>query len=345
MDIEFHEVRLHAYLVEVPNHPGVRLLLAARRTDLDEDAASLRRWMGLAFALALLTTVLLTSGVVRRLTHVHQRIAEVAGRVAADDLSARVGAVSGDREIVALAKNVDDMVARLEVLLRAQQRFIANAAHELRSPLTALYGVLSQALRRVRDNEAYRESIAEALESAKQLRVLTEDLLALARLGHRDEQRPEPIDLTLAVRESVAALQTQADAAGVTVAVDCEPLPVLGRKLDLLRMVRNLVENAIRHAPRGSVVQVQGRRRAGRAELVVADEGPGVAPDDVERIFQPFFRGARDRSESVGAGLGLAICREIASTHQGALELRPSVRGACFVFTMPLAEGGSTVLS
>lgn len=331
------ETRLRALLVDVPRYPGVRLLLAAPRTDLDRDAAFLRRSTGSVFGLALLATMLLISVIIRRLTRVHQRVADVARRVAAEDLSARVGPVSGDREIVALAKNVDDMVERLEFLLRSQQRFIANAAHELRSPLTALYGVLSQALRRSRDNASYRDSIREALDSTEQLKVLAEDLLALARLGNATEERVDLVDLTEVCRDAIASLHAEAKERGVMLVFSCESMVAQGRRLDLVRVVRNLVENAIRHAPAGSSVAVRGVRSGLLAEVTVTDSGPGVPPGDEDRVFQPFFRGALERSQSVGTGLGLAIAREIAVRHRGVLQLRPSETGACFVFAIPLA--------
>ncbi|NVL83830.1 histidine kinase dimerization/phospho-acceptor domain-containing protein, partial [Escherichia coli] len=115
-------------------------------------------------------TVLVTWRVVRRLTRGHEAIAETARRVAAGDLGARTALRSGDEEVVQLAHDVDEMVRRLEILVEGQQRFIAHAAHELRSPLTALYGELQLAVRRSRSADEYRATIEEALDSARRLK-------------------------------------------------------------------------------------------------------------------------------------------------------------------------------
>jgi two-component system, OmpR family, sensor kinase len=333
----FGDLHLRGMVSPIPNHPGTALLLAAPRSDLDGDSRYLRRAMAVAFGLSILLTVALTSGVVRRLTQVHERIALVARRVSAQDMSARVGEVRGDGEIVQLAGDIDRMIDRIELLLRNQTDFITHAAHELRSPLTALYGELSHALRRSRDADQYREAIDEALDATRRLMALADDLLALARIGRVPDLQPVPVNLGEICREALAMVAREAEAGEVEVELRVEPMQVLGEPMDLVRLVRNLLENAIGHAPANSRVELDGSIDGALASLRVRDYGTGITPDDAERIFQPFFRGSRERaSQRPGSGLGLAIAGELAKQYGGTLELAEvSGPGACFVVRLP----------
>jgi two-component system heavy metal sensor histidine kinase CusS len=332
--------RLRGLVIEIPGHPGTSLLLAAPRRDLDRNSRYLAQVMALVFGFAFVTTLVLSSGVVRRLTRVHQRIAEVARRVSGRDAHARVGRVDGAPEIVQLAHDIDQMIERLELLLEAQSTFIAHAAHELRSPLTSLYGELSHALRRSRDADQYRAAIEEALDATRRLKDLAEDLLALARIG-RDRSPPTSlVELGEVCSEAVAMVGSEARARGIRIETRVDPMTVRGDGMDLARLVRNVLENAIRHSPPSGVVELAGRREGDHATLRVRDQGPGITAEDGERIFQPFFRGGQERaSTGPGSGLGLAIAREIASHHGGALELQPeAASGACFVLRLPLVR-------
>jgi len=336
---DFYHSGLHlrGLVSAVPGSPGTSLLLAAPRTDLDGDARYLRRTMATAFAVAMLFTILLTSAVVRRLTTVHDRVARVARQVAAEDLDARVGTVHGAPEIVQLASDVDTMIERIAALLRNQSDFIAHASHELRSPLTALYGELSYTARRERSPEEYRRAIEEALHSTRRLMTLADDLLALARADRGPQQAPRRVDLEEIVNEAVAVVHREARSRGVQIDVAGVDHEVRGRSLDLSRVLRNLVENAVTHAPDGSTVEIRGSREGSLVRVSVRDFGPGVSPDDAPHVLQPFFRGSRERaSERPGTGLGLAIANEILRQHpEGQLELA-SVEGpgACFVVTL-----------
>jgi two-component system heavy metal sensor histidine kinase CusS len=151
--------------------------------------------MTTVFGLALLWTLLVAVVVVWRLTRDHRTIAVVARRVAAGDFDARIRMLSGDREVMQLAQDIDAMIDHLGVLIGLQQRFIANAAHELRSPLTTLYGELSHALRRSREPAEYERAIQEALGATQRLRRLTDDLLAVARSVRDGVERAHGIRL------------------------------------------------------------------------------------------------------------------------------------------------------
>jgi two-component system heavy metal sensor histidine kinase CusS len=340
-DMWWNNEHVRAVLVPVPDRQDASLLLLGTpRTDLDEDASELARRMAIAVLVAVVASAAATWWLARVLTRDHERIAAVARRVAAGDLAARVGPGSDDPEAARLGRDVDEMIARLGVLLETQQLFIANASHELRSPVATMLGELSFALRKERDPAAYREAIEDALGAARRLKVLTDDLLALARVGGADLER-ERIRLSEVTRAAARSARPAAEARDVAIDVACDDCEVEGHAGDLERLVRNLVENAVRHSPRGGRVCVDARREGGEARLVVSDEGPGVQRAVRERIFQPFFRlpaGRPGATDEGGAGLGLAIARTIARTHGGDLRVDDAVdapRGARFVVRLP----------
>lgn len=335
-DLWWNNEHLRAVLVPVPRAPERSFFLATSRTDLDGDNAYLARRMMAAAVVAVLLTGAATSWLARLFTRDHERITAVARAVAAGDLSARIGPGSGDPELGQLGRDVDEMIARMAVLVETQQRFIANASHELRSPVTTLLGELSFALRRDRDAASYRASLEDALGSTRRLKILTEDLLALARIGAADRER-EPVVISEVSEAAVASTRAEAEARGVTVETACAGAVVDGHAGDLQRLLRNLLENAIRHSPRGGCVRIEARTDAEHAEVRVSDDGPGVPPGARERIFEPFFRLPADRAEATGAGLGLAIGRSIARAHGGEIWLNDSARGAQFVVRIPVA--------
>jgi two-component system heavy metal sensor histidine kinase CusS len=327
---------LRGVLTAVPGDGERLLLLATPRTDIDGDARDLARKMVAALLIAVVASAVATSWLARVLTRDHDRIAAVARAVAAGDLSARIGALSKDPEIARLGRDVDEMISRLTVLLETQQLFIANASHELRSPIAALLGELSLALRRERDAASYREAIGEALGAARSLKILADDMLTLARIGATDVAL-ERVSLSDVTRAAVESTREAAETKNVRVEIVCGKSRVEGHPGDLTRLLRNLVENAIRHSPPGGSVRIETRSDSGSAYMQVSDDGPGVPPDLRERIFEPFFRLAADRADETGAGLGLAIGRSIARAHGGDLWVDDSARGARFVVRLPLS--------
>ena len=338
-DLWYGSESLRGVIVAIPEHDHEVLLLAAPRSDMEKDNDFLRRVMLLAALLSIGFTVLVTWRIVRRLTRGHEEIAEAARKVAAGDLGARVALTAGDDEVVQLARDVDEMVRRLAILVEGQQRFVAHAAHELRSPLTALYGELQLALRRSRSADEYRTSIEEALDSARRLKALAEDLLALARVGSEREAPHTPVALDEVARHAVTWVAREAERRHVVLAVDADGSMVLGHAIDLERLFRNLLDNAVRHCPDGGHVWLEAKSEGDMVHLSVADDGPGVPVEDRERVFDPFFRAATERQRDDGSGLGLAIVREIARVHGGdvVVEDGPGGRGARFRARLPAA--------
>ncbi len=329
---------LRAIFIRIPSHPGQRLLFALPRVQLEADSAFLGRTMAMALIAGIAAAAAVTFVIVRQLTRQHDFIADAARTVAAGDLGARVKIGSDDEDIVQLASDVNEMIVRLGLLVSSQQRFVAYAAHELRSPITALYGELQLATRKERTKEEYRQAIGEALDSARRLKTLAEDLLALARVGAETEPLHSPVQLRKVVEQAASEVTLAASEHKVNISVTCEDVTVDGRARDLGRVVRNLLDNAIRHSPAGSNVTVGLDLSGSLVKLWVQDEGPGVPPDDRDRIFEPFYRSAKDHDQDgPGAGLGLAIVQEIAKSHGGRIFVdTENEGGARFVLELPV---------
>lgn len=339
-DLWFRGEHLRGIVAAIPSHPGLELLLAASRTDLDSDAAFLSRAMAVVWALALLWASLVASWIIRRLTHSHQTIAEVVRRVASGDRSARITRPSRDVELAQLEQDINHMIERMSALVESHRRFIAHAAHELRSPLSSLLGELSHALRRPRDTEGYRQAIEEALDSTRRLKLLAEDLLVLARLDAGPSEAAQDVDALALARAAARDLESEAHERGVEVVIAGQPVQVPGRPRDLERMLRNLIENALRHSPPGQQVVIRCAEQEGSALLWVSDRGSGIPLAERERIFEPFYRGPEERAHGLpGSGLGLAIGREIARAHGGDITLLPqeSQPGSTFVIRLALS--------
>lgn len=258
---------------------------------------------------------------------------EVAG-ITATDLHRRVDAPPARDEVRALALTMNELLARLEASSDAQRRFVADAAHELRSPLAALHAQLEVGQRRG-DPTAWVESAPRMLADTARLARLVEDLLALARLDERSRpQRADLVDLDEVVFTQVAQLRPVSRVPLRTAQVSAGL--VRGDEDMLTRVVRNLLDNANRHA--ASQVEVALRTLDDVVELVVADDGPGIPAVDRDRVFRRFERldAARDR-DSGGSGLGLAIVHHAVATHGGTVQVEPSAAGARVVVRLPVA--------
>ena len=248
------------------------------------------------------------------------------------DLSARVP-VQGNDEVAELSRQFNAAATRIEALMRSHKSLLANASHELRSPLTRIRMGL-ELMGSGLPAPAFR---AEILRNIAELDQLVDEILLASRLDahEADVGTIEPVDLVGLAAEECARVDADLDAdAGA------DALEVAGVAKLLRRAVRNLLENARRYS--NGEITVIVRRMGTMAEVRVCDRGPGVPPDQRERIFEPFYRlpGASERAG--GVGLGLALVRSIASRHHGSVHCEDHTGGgACFVLRLPLHTGRS----
>jgi two-component system, OmpR family, phosphate regulon sensor histidine kinase PhoR len=228
---------------------------------------------------------------------------------------------------------------------RMRTDFVANASHELRTPLAALLGFIETLQGPARNDTPARERFLGIMaQQARRMTRLIEDLLSLSRVEMRQHQRPsDAMELRAAVAESLDALSHHANEAGVTISVDApeQPMMIRADRDDVLRLVDNLVGNAIRYGASGGKVQLTLRRQDQDAALSVRDFGPGIQADHLPRLTERFYRVDIQQSrESGGTGLGLAIVKHILLRHRGRMEIESEPgMGSTFTAFLPLSDG------
>jgi signal transduction histidine kinase len=242
-----------------------------------------------------------------------------AAAIDLDRIGERVAVPPTGDEVARLATTLNAMLDRIEHGVHEQHRLVADASHELRSPLAAMRAELDVSLRADDLQPAARAVLESAREEVDRMTRTVDDLLVLASLDEgRLELLVEPLDLRDVAERAVAKLRPLAGARGVTLTAGGAEAPALADAEHLDHALRNLVENAIKFGPEGGVVDVTTWARAGEVGVTVRDDGPGVEPDLREQVFDRFFRADPSRARATGGGgLGLAITREIALAHGG----------------------------
>ena len=231
-------------------------------------------------------------------------------------------------EVVPLTQAINSLLERLRASFAAQRNFVADAAHELRSPLTALrlqLGLLSRAPTPAAQTEAL-EALSNGIDRATRL---VEQLLTLARNEHGAvEEHPESVEIGETTRLAVSDVVAMADARRIEISLEArQPFRIMGNATALRILVRNLVDNAVRYTPEGSRVTIATGADNGRAVLLIDDSGEGIPAAERDRVFDRFYRRSNGGDTSTGSGLGLAIVRTIAEQHGADVILETSPLG------------------
>jgi two-component system OmpR family sensor kinase len=247
------------------------------------------------------------------------------------------------QELLPLVEQLNALLARLEGSLDAQRRFLADAAHELRSPVAAL-ALQVQLAARAHSPAAREAAFHELAHGVERARRLVQQLLDFARLEPGVQAEPfAAMDLSRLVREVVGRYAAQAEAQEVDLGADAPAAtPMLGSEPELRALLENLVDNALRYAPRESAVTVSVRPHQGAIELAVVDAGRGIPVGERERVFERFHRVAGDHTR--GSGLGLAISKAIVERHEGSIALSDAcsdagLPGLAVVIRLPVQSG------
>jgi two-component system, OmpR family, sensor kinase len=284
---------------------------------------------GLALLGAVVLLLGLTVGwlIARRIARPLDRLDATARRIADGDLERRAP-VEGTSEQRSLARSFNTMTGRLAQALQAQRQFVADASHQLRTPLTGLRLRLEEARAESRDPAA-RDEIDHGIGEVDRLSAMVEELLVLSRAGEADTlAEAETVDLGAAAAAARGRWEGPAREGGVDLTVRHAngALPARCSPAALERAVDSLVENAIRYSPAGSSVEIV----AGDGVVEVLDRGPGLEPGEEEAVLRRFRRGSAGRRGPAGTGLGLAIAQELAGTWGGELQIanREDGRGA-----------------
>lgn len=333
-----------------PTTPIISSIADGGRPDRDQLRQLLILSGGIALAVMLAVSIALGWLMAGRVLRPLRTMTATTRQISEKNLHQRLAVAGPDDELKDLADTIDALLARLDAAfdtqkdaLDAQRRFVANASHELRGPLTLERAAIEVALA---DPEASTQSLRSAFERVlavtKQQERLLEALLTLAR-GQAGLDRPEPFDLAAVTDEVLLARHAQVRRRKLRVDVALDPTPALGDPRLAERLVSNLVDNAIGHNLPAGWVQIQTTSRAGRAQLSVANSGPAVPPLEIDRLLRPFQRLGADRTgHREGHGLGLSIVAAVAAAHHADLRVRARPDGGLeVVVCFPQPDGAA----
>lgn len=335
-----HDAGYRVLITQLPDGQGSVVIAY----DFSGTARTMARFVAMEFVVMLTVlglSVLVGVAVVRvglrPLTDVEQTAEEI---IAGGDLSRRVPALAApNTEMGKLSRTLNTMLAAIDGSVARLRRFVADASHELRTPVAGIRGLAELYRQGAVTDPVETRALIERIEAeATRMGVLVEDLLLLARL---DEERPlrcEPVDLV-----PIAADAIEGHPVGLDIFGHVDPV-VIGDEDRLRQIVTNLVANALTHTPAGTLITVRVGVDGRHALLEVVDHGPGIPVEHGDRVFERFYRldpaRARDheRSPSTGSGLGLSIVKALVAAHGGTVGHRPTPGGgATFWMTLPLA--------
>ena len=336
-----------------PEGVPLTLLVALPTWPLERTMHAILVGLALSLLIAAVAAAWGSVRIARRLTVPLDRIADVARTIRTHGPSARIPVVSADAELQSLTAILNEMLAALEAALtverqtaEAQKRFVADAAHELRSPLTNLRGTIEVTLRRPRSIEEYQESLAIAAAEIERLSRLTNDLLVLSRADAGQLVcRPASCDVVEIAANAIAASAHRATERRVHIDLAAPArLPIVADADRLRQVVDNLLDNGLRHAPEGTTLTVTAEARNGDVVVAVRDRGLGLTAEQQTRIFDRFYRADESRARSSGGlGLGLPIAKAIVEAHHGTLAVQSAPGAGCtFVVTLPAATAPPT---
>ena len=265
-------------------------------------------------------------------------ISATAVKISAGDLSQRINVAEAESELGQLAAVLNSTFARLETAFAQQKQFAADAAHELRTPVSVILTQTQTALNRERDAASYKQTVEACQRAAQRMRKLIESLLELARFDAGQEVLKQlRFNFSKTISDSVEMVQTLAEEQNVKIISKIAPLEITGDSERLAQVVTNLLSNAIQYNQANGEVRVKLAAQDGLAVLEIADTGQGIAPEDLPRVFERFYRADQSRTGAGNAGLGLSICQAIVAAHGGSIEVASEKnRGTTFTVRLPL---------
>lgn len=329
---------------------GQFLVFAIPLTDVQATLSQLLGLEGKISLAVVVATALLALLIIRLGLRPLQRMGAVAADIAAGDLTRRVEPATTKSEIGRLGLALNAMLSQIEAAFAERtesnhrlRRFVADASHELRTPLTSIRGY-SEMLRRGAaksrtDSELARRRIEE--ESIR-MTGLVDDMLVLARLDQGRPLEQAPVDLAAIAGDALADARAVAPQRQISLSSN-GPVIVTGDDTRLRQVLGNLVRNALVHTPQNSPIEIAVTTGDSVGRISVADHGPGLANEDMNRIFEPFYRADPSRSrDSGGSGLGLSIVSAVVTAHGGRVKVSETAGGgATFEVQLPLADGAS----
>ena len=333
--------RLAMRRVTLPRHNATYIVVAGSSLEpTDEELEALRDTLGYVVPIALLLAGLGGWFLAHRSLAPVVAMADRARRLGVEDLSGRLPVANPRDELGQLAETFNELLARLELSMKQQRQFMADASHELRTPITTARTAANVALQqRHRGEDEYRHALAVVEQQATRLSRIVHDMFILARADAGNYPvRRHPMYLDEVIDEVVAGARVLASAKDVRIVCSGSRSAVfVGDEALIQRMIMNLLDNAARHSPPGAVVSVELQVAVAGYVIVVADQGPGIPPESQPHIFERFYRVDASRgSTDGGAGLGLALVRWVADLHGGKVTLTSSsITGSTFTVELP----------
>ena len=354
------EVAVHgdeAFTIEAPGpdfrviarpltSPSGTFIAAQNLGELDRTLSQLRFLFGLIGLSLLLLIAFASRSVIKIGLRPLQDAEKTAEEIASGNLSARMPETNPGTEVGRLVSSLNSMLSRIEKSFALQnesenklRRFVADASHELRTPITAIRG-FSELHRQgaVTGEKETAELIARIENESKRMGSLVEDLLLLARLDQAREMESKPVDINKVVEDAVISARAAGPDHPVNLHSSNDEIFTLGDEVRIHQVVANLLANARTHTPTGTLITVSVTSTELGVEISVADEGPGLSLDDQKRIFERFYRAdaSRVRTGSDGSGLGLSIVDAVMRAHGGSVSVQSTPgEGAIFTLLFP----------
>jgi len=263
------------------------------------------------------------------------QITSTTRQISAEDLSARLNIPIVNDEIGRLTQTLNDMLARLDDSFQRERQFTNDASHELRTPLTAMQAILGVIREKRRTPEEYEQAIDDLNEETDRLQTLVENLLRLARGDKQKNNSFEEVNLSMLVKDVADSLRPLAEAKKILLNCEAsENLIILGDSDELIRLFVNLLDNAIKYTEQGEI-SVTANCDGKNILIKVSDTGIGIRTEHISNIFERFYRVEESRTLR-GAGLGLAIAKEIVNAHSGEIEVHSKIgQGTVFTVSLP----------
>jgi two-component system, OmpR family, sensor kinase len=345
--LENSNVRYRILALELPSGLGV-VVASLSLESVQENIDQLRYLLTLIGIVVLLLIAALSRRAIRISLRPLAAVESTAEAIAGGDLSARLPTAKPHTEVGKLLGSLNRMLTRIEESFAVQiesekklRRFVADASHELRTPLTAIRG-FSELYRQgaVTGEEKTKELVQRIEDESIRMGSLVEDLLLLARLDQSPEVEMLPVNLKEVVSDAVASAEVSGQDHIIETKLTEDDSYVLGDRNRIHQVIANLLENARSHTPQGTKITVAIQESEDATEVSVTDNGPGLAPEDQERIFERFYRADTSRRRSVkteGSGLGLSIVKAIMEAHGGSVRVESEPgEGAAFILIFPV---------
>lgn len=340
------QMRLLTRYCEVPGVLPFFMQVGLNMGPFNTSRTTLKRQFQVIVPVALLLAGVASWFIARRSLAPIRKIARQAQELTAEQLDRRMPPPATMDEVGEMVTMVNQMLDRLEDAFRAQERFIADAAHELKTPIAVVTGGVEVLAQKPRGPAEYEQFLAGAVDEMRRLGQLVDSLLTLARAdAGMPLQGVQPVSINEVVTDVVQRWQPLAARRKVRLVCSLampqgdEPEPLVVGDAELLdAMAGNLVQNCVRYSPRNGVVEVEVRIDRSVVRLTVRDRGPGIPEKDLVRVFDRFYRVHRVEKVTAGTGLGLAIARGVAKLHQGSTSAANRPGGGCeFIVELPLA--------